>query len=202
MTNVACQPTAHHERRQPRRVPGAPWAARLLARSSIVLGVAAYLASAAPACAEDKAPPKSAHARKMASVAPPRMPLLPLRSEAAVLLPMTEPSPSTSSAPATGPDAGTTAAATATAPGAAVPAPNADGQTCEQDCPSKRKSAIALLPEVILRNINEVPLLAAFFMPVTEGVTITPAEGLPAVTFTVKPTKITRGSGLVAVSRF
>lgn len=196
MTNVARQPMAHHACRQLRRVGGARSRVRLLGCSSVVLGVAAYLAGAPPACAHDMATP-NVHAAKAPSTAP-SVPVLLPRFEPAPLLTMIEQNRAAASAGATDDlhEPASTAAHSAVEP---------DGEACEPGCPPKRpspKSPMSLLPEVILRNLNEVPVLAAFIMPVTEGVTITPAEGLPAVTFTVKPTKFTRGSGLVAVSRF
>ena len=61
---------------------------------------------------------------------------------------------------------------------------------------------IDLLPAVIFEQLEELPVLGLFVIPVTKGVTIDPGEGLPRLTFAVKPTKISRGSGLVAIARF
>jgi hypothetical protein len=118
-----------------------------------------------------------------------------------------------------------TAAGAALAPAGAVSAPAAQDPAtlldvdettaagedgCKRDGDSERppqclerpKSEIELLPEVILKNIVDTPVLGAFVTPVTEGVTFETVEGLPSVTVLVKPTKITRGSGLVAVGTF
>jgi hypothetical protein len=74
---------------------------------------------------------------------------------------------------------------------------------CAEDCQLKPATDITLLPQTILRNLGDMPIVGdVLITPVTTGYTIVPAEGMPAVTFTVKPTKITRGSGLVAVARF
>jgi hypothetical protein len=195
MKNVACQPMAHHIR-------GVARAARRLGCSSVVLGVAAYLASVSPACAQDTATPAKPRAKATSSAMAPRVPLLPPRSESALLLPVVERNRATARVESASEAPGVGATAVAIPPAPSSIDSGSEGESCEGDCPPKRKSPMSLLPEVILRNLNEVPLLAVFIMPVTEGVTITPAEGLPAVTFTVKPTKFTRGSGLVAVSRF
>jgi hypothetical protein len=74
---------------------------------------------------------------------------------------------------------------------------------CTDDCQLKPATDITVLPQTILRNLGEMPIVGdVFITPVTRGYTVVPAEGLPALTFTVKPTKITRGSGLVAFARF
>jgi hypothetical protein len=78
----------------------------------------------------------------------------------------------------------------------------ADG-ACMDDCQLKPATDITVLPQTILRNLGEMPIVGEVLItPVTRGYTVVPAEGLPALTFTVKPTKITRGSGLVAFARF
>lgn len=209
MMNDAPTPSARQFCLAQRRVP-AGQASRWFALSSAALGVAAYLASTAPACAHDTKPAGAPHAARSATAAPASLPLqvpVPL-PDPALLLPIvvqsqaasagaakSAPSPSPKDAkPASGEPTTVEVTPAAEAPPA--------GEACEGECPAKRKSEISLLPELILRNLEEVPLLAVMMLPVTEGVTITPAEGLPAVTFAVKPTKITRGSGLVAVGKF
>jgi hypothetical protein len=72
---------------------------------------------------------------------------------------------------------------------------------CGDSCPPKPLN-LQLLPQEIMRNIDQVPVLDAVVTPVTTGVTLETLEGLPPVTITVKPTKITRGSGVIAVTRF
>lgn len=61
---------------------------------------------------------------------------------------------------------------------------------------------VPLLTEDILRELGQLPLIETMMVPVTRGVTIETGDGTPALTFAVKPTKITRGSGLVAIGRF
>jgi hypothetical protein len=71
---------------------------------------------------------------------------------------------------------------------------------CEKHCGTVRH--IARVPGVILEHLQELPVLGAFVVPVTRGVTIEPGEWLPALTFALAPTKIARGRGLVAIGRF
>ena len=62
---------------------------------------------------------------------------------------------------------------------------------------------ITLLPEALLRNLGEVPIVGDVLVtPVTRGITVAPLDGLPEVTLKVKPTKFARGDGLVVISRF
>jgi hypothetical protein len=186
--------------------------------------VVGYLASTGTAEAHDPAAPSRGRVAKAPSAAlvrlaaldqarPSQSPApspartlvaaLPTLSETALLRPMVEQSveqndPSASvegnaeRAPS-GPGAGASTASGGT---------SAEPVSCAPSCPPKRKSVISRLPQIILHNLDHVPVLAAVIVPMTEGVTITPAEGLPAVTFALKPTKITRGSGLVAVGQF
>lgn len=75
--------------------------------------------------------------------------------------------------------------------------------SCDKDCELSSSSEISLLPKVVMRTLFEMPVVGAFLItPVTTGVTVAPVDGLPALTFTVKPTKVTQGSGLVAIGRF
>jgi hypothetical protein len=73
-------------------------------------------------------------------------------------------------------------------------------QLCKKQCGTVKE--IRRLPRAIVDNLAGLPVLGAFVVPVTEGLTIENAEGLPVVTFAVKPTKFGRGSGFVASGRF
>jgi hypothetical protein len=73
-------------------------------------------------------------------------------------------------------------------------------ELCEKQCGTVQE--INLLPEAIFEKAEALPVLGMFVLPVTKGVTLDPGQGLPAITFAVKPTKITRGNGLVAIARF
>lgn len=74
-------------------------------------------------------------------------------------------------------------------------------ELCEKQCGTVKE--IRRLPRVIVDNLAALPVLGAFVVPVTDGVTIENEEGRPVVTFSVKPTKFVRGSGfVVATGRF
>ena len=71
--------------------------------------------------------------------------------------------------------------------------------------PAKLKSTgnkLLMFTDGLLEDMGDVPVLGAFILPVTEGVTVPTFEGLTSLTFAVKPTKITRGSGVVAIGTF
>lgn len=72
--------------------------------------------------------------------------------------------------------------------------------TCTNPCGGPKKLPGA--PAELLRELGEVPVLGTVMVPVTRGVTIETGAGKPTLTLAVKPTKITRGSGLVAIGRF
>jgi hypothetical protein len=75
--------------------------------------------------------------------------------------------------------------------------------SCDRACELSSSSEISLLPKVVMRTLVGMPVVGTFLItPVTTGVTVAPVDGLPALTFTVKPTQIAQGSGLVAVGRF
>jgi hypothetical protein len=75
--------------------------------------------------------------------------------------------------------------------------------SCDEACELSSSSELSLLPKVVMKTLVEMPVVGTFLItPVTTGVTVAPVEGLPALTFAVKPTKITQGSGLVAIGRF
>jgi len=71
---------------------------------------------------------------------------------------------------------------------------------CGDTCPKPLN--LQLLPQALMRDLENYPVLDAVVTPVVTGVTVQTLEGLPPVTITVKPTKITQGSGLIAVTRF
>lgn len=72
-------------------------------------------------------------------------------------------------------------------------------EACAEPCVSLKKGPIT---DEIMRELVELPLVDTVMIPVTRGVTIETSDGTPAITLAVKPTKITRGSGLVAIKKF
>ena len=77
--------------------------------------------------------------------------------------------------------------------------PGLDGM-CENECGFAQE--FNLLPELIFEKFEKMPVLGLFVMPMTKGLTVEPSEGLLSVTFAVRPTRIARGSALVAIARF
>jgi len=61
-----------------------------------------------------------------------------------------------------------------------------------------------VLSDALFEDRAPLELLSSVLLPAARGVTIAQiqTEGAPAVRLTVRPTKITRGSGLVAVGQF
>jgi hypothetical protein len=75
--------------------------------------------------------------------------------------------------------------------------------SCDRACELSSSSEVSLLPKVVMRTLVAMPVVGTYVItPVTTGVTVAPVEGLPALTFAVKPTKIAQGSGRVARARF
>ena len=188
---------------------------------SVALGLAGSLAAPSEACASDTTGAKTTTetAQTKAKTKPTRKSskrphAKPARARAAAALrePVPAPvvDPHTAAGAAWAP-AGAVSAPAATNPAALLDVDEAKGKDgCQNhgdaqrppECLERPKSELELLPEVLLENITDTPVLGAFVTPVTEGVTFETAEGLPSVTVLVKPTKITRGSGLVAVGKF
>ncbi|HTV17058.1 MAG TPA: hypothetical protein VMG12_00265 [Polyangiaceae bacterium] len=73
-------------------------------------------------------------------------------------------------------------------------------ESCAAPCVTLEKGPIT---DELLREITEeLPVIETVMIPVTRGVTIEAEDGSPAITLAVKPTKITRGSGIVAIKKF
>jgi hypothetical protein len=73
-------------------------------------------------------------------------------------------------------------------------------ELCEKQCGTVQK--INLLPEAIFERAQALPVLGLFVVPLLSGVTVDPGQGLPPVTFAVKPTRVTQGNGLTVIGRF
>jgi hypothetical protein len=88
----------------------------------------------------------------------------------------------------------------ATGDGAAPAAPEPARQLPKQKGGGNK---FLLFTDGLLEDMGELPVLGMFILPVTEGVTIPTFEGpLTSLTLAVKPTKIARGSGVVAIGTF
>jgi hypothetical protein len=77
---------------------------------------------------------------------------------------------------------------------------NADQLCANPQCGTVQQ--IDLLPELVFEKLEDLPVLGAFVLPVTKGMTIEPGDGLPTLTLALKPGQIRRGSGLVAIAHF
>jgi hypothetical protein len=58
------------------------------------------------------------------------------------------------------------------------------------------------LTEKALPGFGAAQIIGVLLYPEERGVSINSSDGTPALTFTVMPTKIARGQGLVAIHRF
>ena len=76
------------------------------------------------------------------------------------------------------------------------------GDDCDGECEGETVNKVLLVTDGVFQGIGALQILGSFVFPETRAVTIAHADGTPAVSFTVMPTKITRGSGLVAMGKF
>jgi hypothetical protein len=64
------------------------------------------------------------------------------------------------------------------------------------------KCQVLVLTEATLPGTGAADLLSVVLEPQEHGFSIPKSDGSPALTFTVMPTKIARGQGLVATAKF
>jgi hypothetical protein len=64
------------------------------------------------------------------------------------------------------------------------------------------KCKVLALTEKALPGFGAAQIIGVLLYPEERGVSIKSSDGTPALTFTVMPTKISRGQGLVAIHRF
>jgi hypothetical protein len=64
------------------------------------------------------------------------------------------------------------------------------------------KCKVLALTEKALPGFGAAQIIGVLLYPEERGVSINSSDGTPALTFTVMPTKIGRGQGLVAIHRF
>jgi len=70
------------------------------------------------------------------------------------------------------------------------------------DGPCHAKCKVLAFTEKALPGFGASQILGVLLYPEERGVSIENGNGTPALTFTVMPTHITRGRGLVAIARF
>ena len=75
----------------------------------------------------------------------------------------------------------------------------------EESDPAKAcdaKCQVVVLTEATLPSTGASDLVSVLLEPEEHGLSIPKSDGTPALTFTVKPTQLARGEGLVARARF
>jgi hypothetical protein len=75
----------------------------------------------------------------------------------------------------------------------------------EESDPAKAcdaKCQVVALTEATLPSTGASDLVSVLLEPEQHGLSIPKSDGTPALTFTVKPTKLARGQGLVATAKF
>jgi hypothetical protein len=74
---------------------------------------------------------------------------------------------------------------------------------CEGDCDGETVNKVLLVTDGIFQGIGALQILGSFIFPESRATaTIVGSDGTPALSFRVMPTKIARGSGLVAFGEF
>lgn len=74
---------------------------------------------------------------------------------------------------------------------------------CEGDCDGETVNKVLLVTDGVFQGIGALQILGSFIFPESRAAaTIVGSDGTPVVSFRVMPTKISRGSGLVAFGEF
>jgi hypothetical protein len=73
---------------------------------------------------------------------------------------------------------------------------------CNGGCGKETANKVLLVTDGIFQGIGALQIIGAFIFPATRAVTIANNDGTPAVSFTVVPTRLADGNGLVAVGNF
>jgi hypothetical protein len=74
---------------------------------------------------------------------------------------------------------------------------------CDGDCDGETVNKVLLVTDGVFQGIGALQILGSFIFPESRAAaTIVGSDGKPAVSFRVMPTKIARGSGLVAFGEF
>jgi len=73
---------------------------------------------------------------------------------------------------------------------------------CNGSCEKETANKVLLVTDGIFQGIGALQIIGAFIFPETRAVTIAKSDGTPAVSFTVVPTRLATGNGLVAVGNF
>ncbi len=75
-------------------------------------------------------------------------------------------------------------------------------ERCEAECSAETVNEALPAADGIFQALGALQILGSFIQPETSALTISEAEGSLAISFRVQPTRIRRGSGLIAVASF
>lgn len=79
----------------------------------------------------------------------------------------------------------------------------ADRGHCDGECDGETVNKVLLVTDGVFQGIGALQILGSLIFPESSAaVSIAGSDGTPAVSFRVMPTKIARGSGLVAFGEF
>jgi len=73
---------------------------------------------------------------------------------------------------------------------------------CEGSCDKETVNKVLLVTDGVFQGLGALQILGSFIFPETPAVTIAHSDGTPAVSFTVVPSRLADGNGLVAVGNF
>jgi hypothetical protein len=73
---------------------------------------------------------------------------------------------------------------------------------CDGECKHETMNRRLLVADGVFQGIGALQVLGSFMLPERQVLTIASGDGAPALSFTIMPTKITRGRGLVAMGKF
>jgi len=73
---------------------------------------------------------------------------------------------------------------------------------CEAECSGETVNEVLLATDGVFQGLGALQILGSFIQPETHAVTVSEAEGSPAISFRVQPAKLRRGSGLIAIGNF
>jgi hypothetical protein len=76
------------------------------------------------------------------------------------------------------------------------------GADCDGQCKHETVNQTLLVADGIFQGLGALQVLGSFVLPERRALTIARSDGAPTLSFTIMPTKITRGSGLVAMGKF
>lgn len=73
---------------------------------------------------------------------------------------------------------------------------------CDRECGFETKNQSLRIADGIFQGLGPLQVLGSLVLPQRQVLTIASGDGAPTLSFSVMPTKITRGSGFVAMAKF